>query len=493
MSNENSTEQVEEFIKQELFESVPQCLAVIDDQYKIVKANSIFEEYFGAWRDKYCYEVYKRNTSVCKGCPAEKVFHDGEKRVSDETGTDRNGRVFHYVIKYMPIKNAAGKAQYILHLSHDVTERRQQRQEHNILFDRAPNYISVIDRDFRIIRANRKFRKTFGEGVGKYCYQVCKKKYHPCMDCPAALTFQDGKEHVSQQVGISRDDQETHYVVTSAPLSRGKMGVEHVIEIMTDITETKKLEKEKLEAERLAAVGQTVAGLAHTIKNLLMGLEGGMYMVDTGIRNGNASRITKGWDVLQRNFNKTTDLVRGFLSFAKGRLPELQMIDPNSIAENIVELYQQTAEKQGVTLEYKPDRTIAELPIDPDGIEACLTNLVSNGIDAALLREQGGGKVEIRTREKDDQFCYEVVDNGIGIDVEVKQKIFTTFFTTKGGKGTGLGLLTTRKIIQEHGGRIEFDSEKGKGSTFRICLPRTRLEEMAKEIAQTEENVGDVQ
>ena len=86
----------------------------------------------------------------------------------------------------------------------------------------------------------------------------------------------------------------------------------------------------------------------------------------------------------------------------------------------------------------------------------------------------------VRTREEGDDLVFEVVDNGCGIDQEVKSKIFTTFFTTKGGKGTGLGLLTTRKIVQEHGGQVEMESQPGQGSTFRIRLPRRQLKVLAE-------------
>jgi PAS domain S-box-containing protein len=248
---------------------------------------------------------------------------------------------------------------------------------------------------------------------------------------------------------------------------------------LEDLREIKRLEQEKLEAERLGAVGKTVAGLAHTIKNVLMGLEGGMYMVDTGLHRGDAGRIADGWQILQRNFEKTTTLVKDFLSFAKGRLPELRPTDPNAIARGVVELYRDAAARQGVALTFEAAQDIREAPLDARGIETCLTNLVSNGIDAALLREQPGGKVVVRTREQDGDLVFEVADNGCGMDQEVKAKLFTTFFTTKGGKGTGLGLLTTRKIVQEHGGRIEMDSITGEGSIFRIRLPRQRLEALA--------------
>ncbi len=248
---------------------------------------------------------------------------------------------------------------------------------------------------------------------------------------------------------------------------------------MQDLREVKRLEQEKLEAERLAAVGQTVAGLAHTIKNLLMGLEGGMYMVDSGLRRADAGRITEGWEILQRNFEKTTTLVKDFLSFAKGRLPELRPVDPNALARGVVELYREAAARQGIELLLEAGEDVREAPLDASGMESCLTNLVSNAIDAATLRDQPGGKVTVRTREEVGDIIFEVADNGCGMDQEVKARVFTTFFTTKGGQGTGLGLLTTRKIVQEHGGHVETESVVDQGSVFRIRLTRKRLEALA--------------
>jgi len=286
---------------------------------------------------------------------------------------------------------------------------------------------------------------------------------------------------VSAQVGINQNGEETHYVVTTAPLIRGPHGIEHVIEIAADVTVMKKLEREKLDAERLAAVGQTVAGLAHTIKNMLMGLEGGMYMVDTGLRKGDDKRLNQGWDMLRRNFDKTVNLVKDFLSFAKGRLPNLKYVDPNLLAGDIVALYEDAASAQGVRLELEVQPGVVLVPLDPEGMEACLTNLISNGIDAASTREDKEARVVLRTRLSEETLIFEVEDNGCGLEGEVKQKVFTTFFTTKAGKGTGLGLLTTNKIVQEHGGVIEVESEPGAGAVFRIRLPRERLERLRLE------------
>jgi signal transduction histidine kinase len=483
--NVTSSDELDALLARGMFDLVPFSVAVIDRRFRVVAANSSFEDYFGAWRGRRCYETYKRSARPCPHCQALATFADGRPRVSDETGVDRHGRPCHYVVHLAPLKDTQGRVEYVIEMTTDLTETRRWQREYDLLFERMPCYALVIDRELRVTRANERFRETFGDAEGKYCYEAWKRRGRPCARCPAALTFEDGGEHVSHQVGVHRDGSPAHYVATTAPLSRGDPGVAHVIELATDVTQVrrlerrqKRLEQEKLDAERLAAVGQTVAGLAHTIKNLLMGLEGGMYMLDTGLRKGEADRIAEGWQVLHRNFGKTTTLVRDFLEFAKGRLPDLQPTDPNALARGVVDLYRSAAARQGVELTLETGAEVREAPLDAAGLETCLTNLVSNGIDAALLRDRPGGRVTVRTREEGDDLVFEVDDNGCGMDQEVKTKVFTTFFTTKGGKGTGLGLLTTRKIVQEHGGRMETESAPDRGSVFRIRLPRPRLESL---------------
>jgi signal transduction histidine kinase len=237
----------------------------------------------------------------------------------------------------------------------------------------------------------------------------------------------------------------------------------------------KKLEKEAIEAERLAAVGQTVAGLAHSIKNILMGLEGGMYIVGKGLKKNNKQILEQGWEMLERNFNKTTSLVKDFLSFAKGRLPQLEMVNPNDLVEEIIDLYRDVAADVNVKLVADLGKNIKKVPLDPKGIHTCLTNLISNAIDACCMSDKKKNQVSISTVDKKGELSFIVSDTGSGMDSEIKRKVFTTFFTTKGGQGTGLGLLTTRKIVKEHGGKITVYSRKGQGSRFRMVFPKKRL------------------
>jgi len=262
-------------------------------------------------------------------------------------------------------------------------------------------------------------------------------------------------------------------------MTRPNGDIPFLIEMCTDITPVKRLEREKREAERLAAVGETVAGVAHGIKNILMGLEGGMYAVNTGIRTGDDDRIARGWTMLEDNVTRISAFVKEFLDFAKGRATVTAPTDPGEPARRVVELYTERAAQAGIELRAELEPGLASAPLDADGIHTCLANLVSNAIDACLVAEADRKfEVVMTTREDDGTLVYEVADNGRGMDYEISRKVFSKFFTTKGSdRGTGLGLLTTKRIVHQHGGRITFTSREGEGSVFRIELPRGALPE----------------
>jgi signal transduction histidine kinase len=246
--------------------------------------------------------------------------------------------------------------------------------------------------------------------------------------------------------------------------------------IALDLRAMKDLEREKLTAERLAAVGQTVAGLAHGIKNVLMGLEGGMYAFQSGMSKGDDERMLQGWAMLEENINRITTFVKEFLEFARGRTPTVHLIDPNEVAAKVVDLFKDKAEMAGIRLAFEPQAGVPPAFMDEEGIHACLVNLVSNALDACETSDKPDPVVTVRTHDHGGALVLEVADTGTGIDYEIRKKVFTTFFSTKGsGKGTGLGLLTTRKIVQQHGGKVSFESTAGSGSIFRLEFPHDRL------------------
>ena len=241
-----------------------------------------------------------------------------------------------------------------------------------------------------------------------------------------------------------------------------------------DLTEIKRLERELVQSERLAAIGQTVAGMAHGIKNILNGFKGGRYLVDIGIDKNNADKLKSGWEMIKRNIDRTSELVLDLLSYSKEREPEFEDCRPNAIAEDVIEVLRENAEDYEVSIEkdFSPD--VGRTAMDPRTVHRALLNLVSNAIDACIFDDSidKDHRVVVRTALENDRVMrLEVKDNGSGMSEAVQQKIFSSFFSTKGAKGTGLGLLVTKKLVEEHGGTIEVSSTLGKGTTFVIRLP----------------------
>ena len=250
------------------------------------------------------------------------------------------------------------------------------------------------------------------------------------------------------------------------------------MEVEERVGEIKRLEQELIKSERLAAIGQTVASIAHYIKNILFGLKGGIYLVNVTPHEDKTDSVQTGREMLERNIGRMSDLVLDLLEYSKDSEPEYQSCFPNEIANEVCSLIESRAKEYDVEIIQDFDLSLGEVVLDRKGIHRCLLNLVSNAIDACLFDSSKGKKwvVEVRTiLDNDEEVKFEVSDNGCGMDQEVKEKLFTSFFTTKEGRGTGLGLLITQKIVQEHGGTITIDSEAGKGSTFTIRLPHREM------------------
>ncbi|MEW6265641.1 MAG: response regulator [Thermodesulfobacteriota bacterium] len=235
--------------------------------------------------------------------------------------------------------------------------------------------------------------------------------------------------------------------------------------------------RELLAAERLAAVGQTIAGLAHAIKNLASGLEAGIFVLGKGLELDHRNYSRQGWEILRDNVEKLKNLSLNLLSYAKPGPVRRAPGDPNQPVRAVLELMRPRAEKAGARLaaDLVPDPP--PLDYDPDGLHICLLNLMTNALEACQEKSAGqpDGLVTVRTRLLDSGgFEYQVEDNGPGLAPAARENLFCLFFTTKGSAGTGLGLMITRKIVEELQGEIVVESEPGRGARFIIRLPADR-------------------
>jgi two-component system, NtrC family, sensor kinase len=231
-----------------------------------------------------------------------------------------------------------------------------------------------------------------------------------------------------------------------------------------------KLYQAGLHAERMAAIGETTAALSHSIKNILQALRGGADVVEMGIRRNDLNQLNKGWRVVDRNLEKIYNLTMNLLAYSRPRTPKLEMVNPRKVIDECLELIAPMANEKGVMAVADVDRDQPAIPVDPDGLHQVLMNLLTNALEA-VNTDEGLVRVNCRYDAEGRATVIEVVDNGPGIAGSIMPHLFEIFHSTKGNRGTGLGLAVARKIVDEHEGSITAESKPGEGTTFTIRLP----------------------
>jgi len=231
---------------------------------------------------------------------------------------------------------------------------------------------------------------------------------------------------------------------------------------------------DKIQAERLAAVGQTIATLSHHIKNILQGIRSGSYLIDLGLNEKDEAIVRRGWTIVEKNQTRIYNLVMDMLSFSKDREPALEQADLNETVGEVAELMQPRAQELGVRLEFHPGENLSRVQIDPEGIHRAVLNIVTNAIDACEGSPEAKVTVTTAWDSLESLARIAIRDNGPGLDEADIPAIFQIFASTKGSGGTGLGLPVSQKIIREHGGKISVQSQPGQGATFLIELPMSR-------------------
>lgn len=226
-----------------------------------------------------------------------------------------------------------------------------------------------------------------------------------------------------------------------------------------------------LQAERLAAIGQTIATLSHHIKNILQGIRGGSYLIDEGLKADDNDVVRRGWRIVERNQERISNLVMDMLTFSKDREPELVAADLNETIGDVVELMKSRAEEADVALYWQARTNLPLFQFDADLLHRAILNVMTNAIDACEKRESARVEVSVEW-STGEQFVHIVIaDNGEGIAPDDIKRIFSIFESKKGSRGTGLGLPVSQKIMREHGGDIRVESTPGAGSRFYLELP----------------------
>jgi len=456
-----------------LFHEVPCYISIQDREFRILKSNRRFQETFGTKQGSTCYQLYKNREEKCPVCPVEKTFRDGKSHTSEETWALPNGGTVEVIVNTTPIYGQDREIVAVMEMCTDITERKslerklkESQERLAYLFEEVPCYLSIQDRNLRIVRANRRFQEDFGDEIGQHCYSIYKHRDEECLNCPVAATFADGQAHTGEEIVTSKSGQSIHVLVSTAPIRNLKGEINHVIEMSTNITEIRRLQSQ------MESLGMLVGSISHGIKGLLTGLDGGVYFMRSGFEKGSMERVQKGWNMMERNISKIRGMLLDVLYYAKDREPEWERVDPGELARSVVRLFEDRAEKMGIVFEKSLEEDLRSFEGDPRALHSMLVNLLENSFDACRTdKVKPEHTVHFRVWQTMEHTLFEVQDNGIGMDQETREKLFCIFFSSKGMEGTGLGLFIADKVATKHGGKISVESKPGKGSRFLVRIP----------------------
>lgn len=336
----------------------------------------------------------------------------------------------------------------------------------NQLVDHLPCYVSIQDRNLNLLYVNDKFKKDFGDGIGKKCHVVYKCSTEICPNCPVQKTFEDRRPHITEENVTLSGGGVSQVLIQTSPIIDKNGVVTAVIELATNITQLKKDRKE------LVTLGQSIALLSHGIKNILEGLQGGAYVVDEGFRDNDIEMAQKGWNIVNKNIFEIADVVQNILYSSKDRPLKYERISPGQLTKDSLALFRDKAARLDIALESQINDAIPEVRLDIASIRRMLNNLIWNALEACFNdRQKKKHTVTVKTDLlDDDHFMFEISDNGIGMDDDTQRNIYEEFFSTKGSSGTGLGLAVVEKVVNRHGGKIEVMSALGKGTRFTIIF-----------------------
>lgn len=336
------------------------------------------------------------------------------------------------------------------------------------LFNETPAYITIQDRNLNIVESNKRFKEEFGRLPGLNCYTAYKNETHPCEGCPVLKTFEDGKSHFAEMDVTLADGRQRHFLVQTSAVVDEDGEIRHVMEMSTDVTYVHDLQ------DHLAALGLHISSISHGIKGLLTGLDGGDYLISTGIDKKDTQMVADGWEIVKEKIAMVRKMVLDILYHSKNRALEPAQEDVFDLIQEITTTLDTKMKQQGIVLDLHIPKPGTCIPMDKVALMPAFLAILENAIDAcAMVKEIREPRIEIRVTLEKEQAVFIFRDNGVGLDQSFQKEIFSLFYSDKGKKGTGLGLFIAKRAIKQHRGTIGVDSTPGQFTCFTITLPLT--------------------
>jgi len=347
-----------------------------------------------------------------------------------------------------------------------TAELETSKRRYIQLFNESPTYITIQDRNLDIVETNKLFREHFRTGERLSCYQSYRDRNTPCPGCPVLKTFEDGRTHSAEMDVKTRDGNLKHILIQTSPVTDEKGDIQHVMEMSTDITVIRRLQ------EHLASLGLHISSISHGIKGLLTGLDGGSYMLESGLKKQDPELTSDGWEIVKTKISDIRKMTLDILQHSKKREIVKTKLSLKSFMEHLASDIRPSMKAHRIIFCVNYPEEAIEIHIDKVGLSAALMNVLENAVDAcSQSSKKESGQIQFSAEKTGNEIRFKIHDNGVGIPADKMERVFTLFHSNKGNQGTGLGLFITEKSVKDHDGLIDINSEVGKFTEFIMTLP----------------------
>jgi len=350
-------------------------------------------------------------------------------------------------------------------------ELLRSRNTLRAFFDSTPASIYIVDRNYTLIAINmsraRIVKQQPSEIVGKICHEVLFHRDRPCPGCRVNETIFSGKDKQRIERRWEDNSNPLELEITTYPIHNENGQIIQAFIFEEDVTEKRRLEATLIQSEKLAAVGQLAAGVAHEINNPLTAIIANAQLLQRMIPDD--EDVQEMLDLIATAGDRASQVVRNLLDFSRKEHYDFVPTDINDTISKSLVLIQHELVSRSIELTFQPDNNLPLVLASFDHLQGVWLNLLLNAIDAI---DDNIGKIHITTQKHNGEIHVIVEDSGKGIPPEQLTRIFEPFYTTKEpGHGTGLGLSVCHRIIKHHGGHMLVDSVVNSGTKFTVILP----------------------
>ncbi|HET7106391.1 MAG TPA: PAS domain S-box protein [Candidatus Acidoferrum sp.] len=473
----------------ELFETLQEGIYIVTPEDKILEVNPALVRMLGySSKDELMSmrvsEVFadesQRNSIV------QQVSSEASPRGHELTLRRKDGQPVYCLNTASAVRDNTGQIVRFQGALVDITERRaiekqlhQQQEFARRLIDSFPDLIFVVDTERRYNFVSPRFKEVLGYDPAEVVGLTFGERTH-VDDRPAMMALFDDlvaqkQNFASIEVRVRHKQGEWRSLKCNfSPLFDEHGKIEGAVVSGRDVTEVKRLESQLIQAEKLAAMGQMLAGVAHELNNPLTAILGASELLRE--RQGVDDNTKRQLEMTHRQARRAARIVQNLLEFSRPASPQKKVLDLNVVIDRTLQLQDHSLRRNNVEVEFQAVPGLPPIVGDANQLIQIFLNLISNA-EQAIREARPSGRIQIRLGRSGNRVTATVQDDGVGIAPDVLPKLFDPFFTTKRpGGGTGLGLSICMSIVREHGGNIEASSLPAGGAAFTVTLPAAEAE-----------------